>query len=97
MKYLLILFFCLTLQAQSLLLLFSGEEPVTLPTWDWTMKPNEQMFTGGVPTLGTDVLAGWDFTSGWELAGTGSVTDNNTFATSATGGIYKPFYKRGLK
>lgn len=39
----------------------------------------------------TDLVAGWDFTSGWTLSGTGSIIDADSFAsTSASaGGIFK--------
>jgi hypothetical protein len=40
-------------------------------------------------TLGSDVLAGWDFTSGWSTA-SASIIDANSFSTpSGSGGVYK--------
>lgn len=36
----------------------------------------------------TNVLSGWDFTSGWENSGT-TIIDNNSFSTAGYGGLYK--------
>jgi hypothetical protein len=36
----------------------------------------------------TDLLSGWDFTSGWTGTGAASITDADTFTTSGSGGIY---------
>lgn len=38
--------------------------------------------------LGSDVLSGWDFTSGWGEAGA-TITNATTFEVASTGGIYK--------
>jgi len=37
-------------------------------------------------TLGGDVLAGWDFTSGWTPKATTTINDNNTFTAGDTSG-----------
>jgi hypothetical protein len=40
-------------------------------------------------TLGADLLAGWDFTSGWSLAGSATIVDSTHFnALSAPSGVY---------
>lgn len=41
---------------------------------------------------GSDLVAGWDFTSGWAAQNGASITDANTFDSGVTGGgIYKNF------
>ena len=37
----------------------------------------------------TDLLAGWNFTSGWSTSGPATISDSNTFVTTALAGIYK--------
>lgn len=56
-------------------------------------------FLGGAgsgETLGSDLLAGWDFTSGWAKAvGTETIIDNNSFSvpiTTSAYGLYTPRY-----
>lgn len=78
MKYILLLLFSFTLQAQSLLLLFNDEvdSTTTLPSAVWAQDPTLQMFTGGVPTLGTELATNGDFSAwtgdnpdGWIVSG----------------------------
>lgn len=44
---------------------------------------------GTVESLDTDLIAGWDFTSGWTPGGTGSIVDADSFSSTGFGGVYK--------
>lgn len=44
---------------------------------------------GASETLGADLLSGFDFTSGWGVAGTGSIIDSNSFSSTGSGGVNK--------
>ena len=45
--------------------------------------------TTSTPVLGGDMLAGWNFTSGWDIQGTGSIVDANSYSTTGNGGLSK--------
>ena len=45
---------------------------------------------GDPSTAGSDLLSGWDFTSGWLVSGTATIDDLNSFTNTATnGGVRK--------
>lgn len=41
------------------------------------------------PTLGSDILAGYDFTSGWTIVGSVTIVDADSFTLAGTGGLTK--------
>ena len=54
------------------------------------VTPGSVVFDYGVIGLGSDLLAGWNFTSGWLTNGTGpSIIDANSFSTTGNGGVYR--------
>ncbi len=46
-------------------------------------------------TLGSDLLSGWDFTSGWSIAGASVINDSDSFTTTGSGGIQKTYVTVG--
>lgn len=60
------------------------------------VTPGSVTYDYGQIVLGSDLLAGWDFTSGWGTAGAGSVVDANTFTSAGgIGGITKNLLTTG--
>ena len=47
------------------------------------------------PTLGSDLLSGWDFTSGWTAWLSATIDDNNSFTTTSNGSVYKSYLTVG--
>jgi len=44
--------------------------------------------TAGTSETYTDILAGWDFTSGWTPEVVTTIIDSNSYSTTGTGGLY---------
>lgn len=58
---------------------------------NWADPTKWSSSSGGTAadTLGSDLLSGWDFTSGWTIANATIIDDNNSFTTTGAGGINK--------
>jgi len=49
-------------------------------------KYTKEIWARGTGVLGSDLLSGWDFTSGWQ-ASSSTIDDNNSFTSTAFGGL----------
>ena len=48
-----------------------------------------------IPTVASDLLSGWDFTSGWTAWLSATIDDNNSFTTTSNGSVYKSYLTVG--
>lgn len=67
--------------------LFTSDETLEALKWD---SDNPPVWFSDVGASSTDILSGWDFTSGWSTVGATSIDDSDSFTSpSASGGIFK--------